>query len=235
MKTVWTEERLQQLFARYNNVYWNGRLPIYRVAVADMTDAIGLCNRKQKQITIDVERQKSDQEIRSTLLHEMAHAAAFVHGSHGHDPKFFAQVEKLLRMRAPIAIHTGEAGGARIFANLVPARFPLLKRKIDRLEAKRSKAIENYVAQRNLSWETITREDVLRRFEDAAGELTWKKALIAVGLENGMVDDTGRPLTGSQPLLVKAKRAHSRARRDYLRAEKARKEYLSRLDGERWP
>jgi|ERR1700678_2560676 SprT-like family len=94
-----------------------------------MPEVMGLCEWKRKVITIDVERHKSDREVRSTLLHEMAHAAASIRGSRGHDPKFFAQLEKLLRLRAPIAIDTPEAGGVRILANLVPSRFPLLKRK----------------------------------------------------------------------------------------------------------
>jgi hypothetical protein len=53
-------------------------------------------------------------------------------------------------------------------------------------------------------------------------ELTWQGAVIAVGLEKGMVDETGRALTDwSRRLLDKGKRRHARARRDHLQYMKA--------------
>ena len=149
-KSAWTAERLQGMFERYNRKYWKGQLPVYRLAISVMPDAVGRCDSTRKVITINVEAHKSDREVRSTLLHEMAHAAASIRGSRGHDPKFFAQVEMLLRRRAAVAIDTPEAGGVRIFANLVPSRFPLLKRRIDQLEACRGGAVEKFVAERNL-------------------------------------------------------------------------------------
>lgn len=228
-KSAWTEERLQGMFERYNRKYWKGQLPAYRLAISVMPDAVGRCNWRRKVITINVEAHKSDREIRSTVLHEMAHAAAFARGSRGHDPKFFAQVEKLLRVRAPIAIDTPEAGGVRILANLVPSRFPLLKRKIDQLEARRGNAVEKYAAKHNLAMHLITDDDILRRFEDAAMELTWKQALMVVGLENGLVDETGRPLTArSRRILDKAKPKYTRARREFLQYRNAELE-LQRL------
>jgi len=220
-KSAWTEERLRRLFARYNRKYWRGQLPVYRLVVGTIPEAMGLCESRRKVITIDVERHKSDHEARSTVLHEMAHAAADIRGSRGHDPKFFAQVERLLQLRAPIGINTPEAGGVRILANLVPHRCPLLKRKIDQLEARRRKHFEKWVAKSNVQPLVITDDDILGYFEDAALEgLTWRKAVIAVGLENGLVDETGRPLTRrAGQLLQKAKRKHARARRDYLQSK----------------
>jgi len=132
----------------------------------------------------------------------------------------------LLRRKALIAVDTPEAGGVHILANLVPSRFPLLKRKIDRLEARRSGAMEKLIAERNLQVRTITDDDILRRFEDAAMELTWKQAVIAVGLENGLVDETGRPLTPrSRRILDKAKRRYTRARREFLQTRNAELEF----------
>ena len=204
--SAWSEKRLQDIFEHYKRKYWQGRLPAYRLVIATMSEAMGLCESRSKLITLDVERHKSDREVRSTVLHEMAHAAAFARGSRGHDPKFFGQVEKLLRLRAPIAIDTPEAGGVRILANLVPSRFPLLKRKIDQMEARRSMALERLIAERNLQARLITDDGILREFEDAAMELTWKEAVIALGLEHGLVDETGRPLTGrSRRVLDEAK------------------------------
>jgi hypothetical protein len=210
------------MFARYNRKYWRGRLPVYRLVIATMPDAMGLCESRRKVITIDVEQHKSDREVRSTLLHEMAHAAASIRGSRGHDLKFFAQLEKLLRLRAPIAIETQEAGSTRILANLVPSRFPLLKGRIDQLETRRSEPLEKFIAEHKVHTTLITDDDILGEFEDAATELTWKQAVITIGLENGLVDETGRPLTRrSRRLLHKAKRRHARARRDYLQNRKA--------------
>jgi hypothetical protein len=227
-KTAWTEQRLRDIFARYNRKYWQGRLPLYRLVIRAMPNTMGLCDWKRKVITIDVEQHKSDLEVRSTLLHEMAHAAASIRGSRGHDPKFFAQLEKLLQLRAPIAIDTPEAGSVRILARLIPSRFPLLKQKIDLAEARRSKDIEKYTAEHNLHTQLITDDDILREFEDSAAELTWRKAVIVVGLGNGMVDETGRPLTRwSRRLLEKAKRKHAQARRDHLQYEKARRDFQS--------
>jgi hypothetical protein len=228
-KTAWTEERLRDIFTAYNRKYWRGRLPFYRLVIATMPDAMGRCEWMRKVITIDVEQHKSDREVRSTLLHEMAHAATSIRGSRGHDPKFFAQLERLLHLRAPIAIDTPEAGGVRILANLVSSRFPLLKRKIDQAEARRAKPLEKFIAEHNLSVTLVTEDYILREFENSAMELTWKKAVIALGLENGMVDETGRPLTDrSRRLLDKAKRRHARARQNYLQLRKADQDFQNR-------
>jgi SprT-like family protein len=228
-KTAWTEERLRGVFTDYNRKYWRGRLPVYRLVVATMPSSMGRCEWTRKVITIAVEQHKSDREVRSTLLHEMAHAAASLRGSRGHDLKFFAQLEKLLHLRAPIAIDTPEAGGVRIFANVVPSRFPLLKRKIDRAEIRRSRPIERFIAEHKLSPRVITEGYVLNQFEDAALELTWKKAVLVVGLEHGMVDETGRPLTRwSRRVLHKAKSRYDRARRNFLQERKLIRDFENR-------
>lgn len=227
-KTGWTEERLRNIFAHYNRKYWQGRLPDYRFVMAAMPDVMGRCDSKRKVITVDVEQHQSDHELRGTILHEMAHGAAFIRGSRGHDLKFFAQLETLLQRRAPVGIDTPEAGKVRILADLVPPRFPLLKRRMDRVEARRRKALEREIAKHNLTEEVITDDDILREFEESAGELTWKEAVIVVGLRNGMVDETGRPLTSwSRRILDKAKRKHTQARRDHLQYMKLYKDSQS--------
>ena len=219
---AWTEERLQRSFDRYNRKYWHGRLPAYRIVVGAMPEAMGLCNSRQKVITVDVQQHKSSREIRSTVLHEMAHAAADIHGSRGHDAKFFAEIERLLQKKAPVDIETAEAGGVSIFADLIPSRFPLLKGRIDKLEARRSGAIEKLLGNRDLPSTVVTDDNILDEFEDAAIELTWKQAVRAVGLENGLVDETGRPLNRrAWRLLSQAKRRHARARRNYLEMRRA--------------
>jgi len=217
VKTTWTKKRLQEIFARYNRKFWRGRLPSYEIVVAELPNILGCCDSRRRLITISIGHHKSDSEIRGTVLHEMAHAAADTKGSRGHDLIFFAELEKLLRMGSDIAIDTPEAGKVRILANLVPSRFPLLKRKIDRAEARRCFALKQFVAKHKLPMRSIAENDILCEFEDVAMELTWKQAVRVVGVENGIVDETGRPLTSrSKRLLERAKRRFTQARRDSL-------------------
>lgn len=228
-KTTWSEERVRSAFARYNRRYWRGRLPHCRLVIEAMPGTMGPCDWARKVIKIDVDQHKSDREVRSTLLHEMAHAAAFIRGSRGHDFKLFAEVEDLLRLRAPIAIDTPEAGSIRILSDLVPSRFPLLKRKIDRLQTRRDRALNRLIAERNLPVRTVTDDDILGEFEQAATELTWKQAVIVVGIYNGLADETGRPSTRrSRRLLNEAKRRHARSRRNYLQLKKDDRNFQTR-------
>ena len=163
----------------------------------------------------------NDRQLRGAVLHEMAHAAA---RKPGHGVHFFAQVERLLRRRAPIAVDEAEGGGlVRILANLVPARFPLLKQKMDRLEACRQNKFEVIIKAKNLPVYQTTEADILDRFEDAASEVTWTRALVGVGIEYALTDECGRPLSAySQRVLVKARKVHCRARRAHLEYEKRR-------------
>lgn len=75
MKTNWTQVRMERLFARYNRRYWDGRLPSYAVAPERLDGCVGLCDSKARKITVDVDAHRSDAEVRSTVLHEMAHVA----------------------------------------------------------------------------------------------------------------------------------------------------------------
>jgi hypothetical protein len=215
-KTVWTEKRLLDLFARYNRKYWLGRLPVYRLVIAPLHDARGLCESIRRVISIDVDH-KSDRKVRGTLLHQMAHAAA---RSGGHSLGFFAQVEMLLEKGAPIDIDAGDAGNVPILTNVVPSSFPLFKRKIDQADARRIKGIDRVIAEKDVPLTLITDDDILVEFEEAA-ELTWNQAVMAVGRQYGLVDDTRRALTPrTRRLLDKAKPRHARARRNYLRFQK---------------
>ncbi len=52
-----------------------------------------------------------------------------------------------------------------------------------------------------------------------------------VGLENGLVDETGRPLNRrSRRLLNEAKRRHAPARRNYLQLRKAERDFETRYE-----
>jgi hypothetical protein len=125
----WTEKRLERLFQHYNRTYWRGRLSGYRITRAGLSESLGECDLQRKLIRIDTDKHKSDPELRGTLLHEMSHAAARC----GHSIPFFAELERLIRRGAPVAVDSAEAGSARILRDIVPKRFPLLRAKMDRV------------------------------------------------------------------------------------------------------
>jgi hypothetical protein len=92
LKTAWTVKRLERLYARYNWHFWQGRLPHIPVRIAQMKDELGLYKGlyepNPQRITLDIRKHKNDREIRSTLLHEIAHAAAGERASEVHGSKF---------------------------------------------------------------------------------------------------------------------------------------------------
>lgn len=212
--TKWDEQRLTRLFDRYNRRYWSGRLPRYHMVVGpdtEHTNALGTCCARHRIIHINVACHESDRKVRSTLLHEMAHAAT--KKGRVHEVYFFAQLEKLLRKGARISVGDAEAGCATILADIVPARFPLTKRLMDRAEARRRKPLEQLIRRRKVPSLQITEEMIIGDFADAAMELAWKHALLAVGLVYGLVDESGRPVSRWASRIVRrGKAAHARAR-----------------------
>src|SRR6516165_10439346 len=214
--------RLQRLFDRYNQLYWRGKLPAYRVLDSKLESALGDCDWSRRRIIkIDVQAHASNRELRSTVLHEMCHAAAQERGSRGHDLKFFAQVERLLEKGAPITVNDPEAGGVHILRGLVPSRFPLLKSKIERLERRRTRPLEKSFASRPDLVRNVSNDAIIQEFEDAASELSWRRALIRVGLQYGLTDETERPLNSrASGILARARKIHARARQNYLQLRK---------------
>lgn len=219
---AWAEDRLRRLFERYHRQFWHGKLSAFKIVIGSCDGALGQCDSKKRVITINIQSHKSDRQVRSTLLHEMCHAAS--PKSQGHDVKFFAQLEKLLESGAPIGVEQPEAGRVKILQGVVPSRFPLLKRRMDRAGARRRKPIDALIQAKHLPVTEITDEYILHEFEELAWELTWKQALIFVGRENGLVDETGRPLNRrAAGVLKRAKNAYRRGRRRYLDDQYARK------------
>jgi len=227
MNTAWTEQRLRRLYARYNRRFWNGRLPGFAVVISNLGDKgpFGFCDSTARKVTIHVTAHRNAQEIRATLLHEMAHVAADLRGSRGHDIPFFGELERLLRRGAPISISSPEAGLADAsLSDLVPRRFRLLRQRMERAGARKGKQIERHAAENNLTIRDISDEEMLRTFGDAAVEGTWKEVVRVLGIEYGLIDEAGRPLTPfARGLLARARKVHARARRDYLKYERLRK------------
>jgi len=226
-----SERRLERLFSRYNRLYWNGRLPHYRVVSKGLDGSYGLCEWRRRIISVDVLAHKSDRELRSTVLHEMSHAAAAMRGSRGHDPKFFSQLEMLLRKGAPLTltINDPEAGNVRLFHNLVPSRFPLLKRKMEHVQDKRNKEIEKWAAVNGAGTCTctITDDEIVQKFGECE-RYPWNLAARLISYEYGLTDECGRPVNGwARNILTRGRKVHTRARRERLAYERLRASYAT--------
>jgi hypothetical protein len=73
---------LRRWFSEFNDKYFHGRLPDYHLRTSHRVTRLGesgICNRKRKLISIL--RSLEDDDAKSCLLHEMAHAATS--GYHG--------------------------------------------------------------------------------------------------------------------------------------------------------
>lgn len=180
----------------------------------------------KRTIFVDVKEHPSDRKIRSTLLHEMCHAAAgerakvLVHGY-----KFRAQIEKLRRQKAPITIDSPETGGLKILAGVVPKRFPLSRAMMEKAEKRRAAKLErSFRAHVEMPVETIGRGEILNHFHDVAtiDGLTRREPLRAVGSEYGITDVEGKATSQwAARIIAEACRAHRRHRRFFLESEMA--------------
>jgi hypothetical protein len=211
----WTEQRLQRLYARYNCRFWAGRLPAVRVCISNLAVCYGEWDVGQWQIKIDIERHESnDREIRATLLHEMAHVAA----GPGHNSKFWLQIERLLRQRAPITVGFPEAGGLQIVKNAVPKRLPQARRLLNKAHQQQQRRLEAQARRSGVQDITLTDEDLVREFADTdMAALPWSRALWIVGSRYGLLDVDGRPKDRrSTTIISRGKKVHYKTRRDVL-------------------
>ena len=216
VKTSWSDQRLRKLFDRYNLLYWNGQLTSWQIVRAKLKAALGVCYSKHALIEIDISSHRNDRHVRATVLHEMAHAVA---RRPGHGLAFFAQMEMLIRRGALVSIEHGDSGGAHIYGDLVPRRFPLLREKMEAMERMRAKQVERYCAKQKLTeTQTITANDIIEEFGGCElAAYTWKVALHALGHEYGLSDDTGRPRNAwSRSIIAKGKKRHAATRRDHM-------------------
>lgn len=226
MKDTWTETRLQRLYRRYNRRYWSDKLPRYRVEIAKPKAPqqwAGFCDSKQRTILIDISTHQSDLDVRRTLLHEMAHAAAGRKERTAHGYRFWSQLERLLRLRAPISVGFPEAPAHQILVDIVPKRFPLARRLMEKLEVRRQRKLDRKVARDNLPTHEISDEEIILELSEPqeAAAQPWRTMLWAGGAEYGLIDVAGRPTSRwAGRILKKAKKAHQRNRRSFLRGEK---------------
>ena len=92
--------QLRTLFKQFNEEYWGGRLPAYSIRIVARMTSLGEWGRwLKKRRLIQILRGLSDEDMISTLLHEMAHAAT--NGGHGMPWK--KDMIRLRSARAPLA------------------------------------------------------------------------------------------------------------------------------------
>lgn len=99
-KMTWTAERLQALFDEYNEKYWLGTLPKYDIKISNSRESgdriWGFCVREGLRISINILAHHTEDEVTSTLLHEMTHAAIGV----GHKQDFLNELQRLIQAGA---------------------------------------------------------------------------------------------------------------------------------------
>jgi hypothetical protein len=94
------------LLLEYSDRYFAGRLSDYRVRNRRTSHLCGHWDRRRKLITIDLRRCPDGDELRQTLLHEMAHVTAKSDtraSDGGHGPHFLAELARVAALGEPMA------------------------------------------------------------------------------------------------------------------------------------
>lgn len=223
---TWSTDRLRRLYERYNRHYWAGKLPTWEIVIASLDDEMAHVDFRAQCLRIDIAQHSSDRAVRATLLHEMCHIAAGNHGT-AHGSAFLEQMEKLLRLRAPVSMGFPETGG-RPHLFLIPKLFRLCRSKL-------RAACDRY--QRDLRRATAGKkaldlEDVaVRDFEEAAGQgMSWPIARLYIGHELNLLDIDHRPLPWAKRILERGRRAHANAMRERKRIERAERKFRERSE-----
>jgi len=107
---TWTNESLTALYTEYNKLYFDGHLPEFNVLMADLNPASfvgGICWGRadvvQGRILLTVQFHPNDFEVRTSLLHEMAHVARCAQAEDGsHNAVWKAEIERLWQAGAPM-------------------------------------------------------------------------------------------------------------------------------------
>lgn len=210
-KSTWTEARLRRLFDRYDRRYWRGTLHEYRVEVAVLDGIYGDCRWKMRRIRVDPAGHRSDREVGSTLLHEMAHAATA--GDHTHGSRFLAEIERLLRLGAPIDLTFPDAPSAPRLRS-IPRRLRRVRKALRRAFDAERRRVERKCAELEAQGQPVQIVDLDQEFEDAGSEgCSWTAALALVAQPHGLLDVDMRPLPHVEPKVAGWKRAHRRGRR----------------------
>ena len=184
---------------------------------------------RRRRIVVDCTRHESDKAIRSTLLHEMCHAAVPGRGI-AHGSAFWRELEMLLRKKAPIEVGAPEAP-AEYWTLEPPAKFRLARRQFLKAHEREVRRQVRELERKGVHIgedEHITMEDmedIAERFEYAAEfhGAKWKGALFTILGENGLLDVDFKPSSTVQrylPLFRNHYRRGLRKRRQHEAVEK---------------
>jgi hypothetical protein len=194
---LWTQRRLENLFQKYRNLYFDGHLKDWGAAVGGLgtESLLGRCDFEHKQLIVDTDRQPNA-EVHATLLHEMAHAAS---GRPEHGYRFWEQVELLLKKKAPVTLGRPESPNNRTFQGIIPKRLRLCSEAMKALESRRVKRLEKHIKMKGISTHQIADEEIKMRFRDVFYEsffdMSDAQIVTAVAREYDLLDVEGKPKT----------------------------------------
>jgi hypothetical protein len=228
--SVWTDERLSNLFERYRRQYWptSRRLKTFRVKSSSLEGkACGRCEFDERLLLVDVSLNRSDREVRHTLLHEMIHAVV---GRGGHHAPFWTQLEYLLSRRAPITVTVPELGERGSHLHVIPARFRRCRRLFRPVHERNQRRLERAFNELATAMPVLnlTPEMVAQECEDAAiVGATWRAVWLTQSSPWGWVDLDGRVLPSAKPYHVAARRGYRKGRRFLLEEERLRARFAA--------
>ena len=216
--TNWTQRRLDNLFLRYNETYFNGALSAWSAAIVKLDARVGgLCEKTHKQVIVDTDKYESDAQIRSTLLHEMAHAASPTNSGHGYE--FWAQLEQLMRKRAPVTVGFPEAPDCTMLDDVVPKEFPLCRKAMNKLQERKNRNVAKETKAKNLQTEYISDEKILHEFTSAVYEqdnLSESDIVAEIGKENGLLNIEGKPKNRwAAHIIAQGRKLYRRTKREW--------------------
>lgn len=225
----WTNDRLKALFDRYRVRYWprSRRLRRYRIESALLRGPYGRCSFEERVLLIDLCRHPSEREIRSTVLHEMAHAVV---GRGGHRAAFWTELESLLRQRAPITVGFPELGEAGKHLCVVPNRFRRCRKFFAPVYRRQQRELERQISQAGMPSYDYTTGDMETECFDAAflNGATWRDMWPRLAATWGFVDLDGCLLPWARKWRDAARRGYVRGRRSYLEEKRHGAEWEAR-------
>ena len=107
---------LKKIFETFNSNYFAGKLPKYRIRVKHLPTAGGRTIPGRRLIEIGIHESHVQEQ---TLLHEMAHASSGL----GHGKRFHAELQRLLKMGAPLGEEEVNSIRIGVRPRLSKARF----------------------------------------------------------------------------------------------------------------
>jgi hypothetical protein len=114
--------------------------------------------------------------------------------------------------RAPFTISSAESPRLQIFADSIPACFPLCRKTVEKLDEARKETVDWEIAEGAGVFD-IDKNYIAGQFEDAVIDgVSWESARLRIGGECGLLDIDGRPVDDwAANLLKHGKKAYDRA------------------------